>query len=127
MPMNRRYDHRVAVDMFLTEYVNDRPRRAFASNVSERGITVARAVGPVDRPTPMVQVEFRLPGTSDTIWAGGEVRYDALDPYFHSSGLFLYAIARPQATLLRDYVMEMRTHYLRDVLERIRQRRLQMN
>lgn len=126
MPTNRRMDHRVPVDMFLTEYVGERPRRAYASDVSEFGLHLARAIAPVERRTPMVQVEFRLPGTSDTIWAAGEVRYDALDPYFHSSGLWLVSLAHTHRRLMHDYVMEMRAHRLRTMLDRIRERRMRM-
>lgn len=126
MPTNRRFDYRVPVDMFLTEYVDDRPRRAYASDVSEHGLHVARAVQPVLRLNPIVQLEFRLPGTSDTIWAAGRIRYDALDSYFHASGLWLYAIAQAQARWIRDYVMEARAERLRTLLERIRGRRQRM-
>lgn len=126
MTANCRLDHRVPVDMFLTEYVDDRPRRAYASDVSEHGLHVARAILPDILATPVVQLEFRLPGTSDTIWAGARVRYDAVDPYFHSSGLWLFAIAGAHERLMCDFVRETRAARLRAMLEQIRARRMRM-
>ncbi len=126
MTTDRRISHRVPVDMFMTEYVADRPARVFAANISETGIHVARARAPFERRTRVVQVEFRLPGTTDTIWASAEVCHDALDSYFHTSGLELRAIAGPHRRWLRDYVMGVRVSRLGAMLDRI-QRRMRMH
>ena len=83
--MNRREVDRIPLKMFLNEYVQDRPHRAVTTNISPTGLYVNRvfAAGKkhlqFGREDRYVQLEFALPGTSDTIWARGEIRYDELD------------------------------------------------
>jgi hypothetical protein len=123
MPTERRRLFRVPVQMFLNEYVRETPGRALAMNLSDTGMFVGRVLGPLARPDASVQMEFALPGTSEVIWAAGEVRYDVLDDAFHGTGVRFVAMAGRHARLIRDYVGHLRAEHLRRLLERIRLRR----
>ncbi len=117
---DRRLGFRVPLEMFLNEYVQDRAHRALSVNISETGIYVNKVIAPLQRSTRVVGLEFELPGTGETIWARGEVRYDTLDDYFHGSGIRITGIPQLHARLLRDYVEEKRRDRLQRVLRTIR-------
>jgi hypothetical protein len=94
-----------------------------ATNVSPTGLYVHRTYeaglkrlqfGREDR---YVQLEFELPGTSEIIWARGEVRYDDVETQLlHGTGVHLTDIARAHARLLRDYVLDFKERRLRSLL-----------
>lgn len=119
-PQDRRLGFRVPLEMFLNEYVQDRPHRAFTVNLSETGIYVHRLHSRIDRANRVVSLEFELPGTGEIVWARGEVCYDSLDDYFHGEGIRFTGMARTHSRLLRDYCIEKRRAQLGDLLERIR-------
>lgn len=122
---NRRADIRVPLQMFLNEYVNDRPHRCMSFNIGTRGLYLNRLSRPAPGPGGVVGLEFELPGTNELIWARGEVRYDTRDPYFHGSGVEITGIAGRHQRLIRDYVLERRAHKLRRLLASVRRNRLQ--
>lgn len=128
---NRRHDdYRVPLQMFLNEYVNDDPYHCMSFNLSPNGIYLNHLRQPVERllqPVPETQVvglEFELPGTSEVVWACGEVRFDAMDDYFHGTGVQFRGMARKHKNLVRDYVTESRTKRLRKLLASIRRNRM---
>ena len=56
-----------------------------------------------------VQLELTLPGTRDSIWARGEIRYDELGlDLVHGTGVALVDMARGHQRLIRDYLYEQR-------------------
>ena len=103
---NRRLSWRVSVDMFLNQYVGERPFRAFAMNVSPQGLFVQKLIEPGLQRFRRMSLEFELPGTGETIWAAAEPRFDSLDSAFHTSGLLFTAMARKHERLLLDFVRE---------------------
>jgi c-di-GMP-binding flagellar brake protein YcgR len=129
--MNRREVDRIPLKMFLNEYVQDRPHRAVSANISPTGLYVNRvfAAGKkhlqFGREDRYVQLEFALPGTTDTIWARGEIRYDELaaGPMVHGTGIQIKDIARGHARLLKDYVIDKKRQKLQQILELIRRNR----
>jgi hypothetical protein len=105
---NRRYEQRVPLEMFLTAYVADRPQRALTANVSESGLylnTLPRAPLP---PRTTVGLELALPGMPETIWAAGQLCYDARDQYFYGEGIRFVAMARRHLRLLHDFLTGLR-------------------
>ena len=122
--VNRRNSYRIPVQMFLNEYVADTPYRCMSANVSPTGLYLNRLLQPVGRSSPIVGLEFELPGTNEMIWARGEVRYDTFDPYFHGTGVQITGIALAHQRLLRDYVLENRAQQLRKLLTLIRRNRM---
>jgi hypothetical protein len=122
---DRRTSHRVAMQLYVNEFIADRPYRGLVTNVSPRGLYVHRVLSPHDRRSRVVAVEFELPGTSDSIWARGEVRFDSIDGLCHGTGIELVGIARSHARRLRDYVLTKREETLRMLLDQVRKRRVQ--
>jgi len=121
-PSDRRIGVRVPVEMFLNQYVQDKPFRSLTSNISESGVYLNMAKGaPFCRDSRVVGLEFELPGTQETIWARGEVCYDAIDSYFHGAGVKFTDMPRLHARMLRDYCVEKRRERLSHLLDRIRQ------
>src|SRR5262249_55207347 len=91
-------DHdRVQLEMFLNQSVAERLERGVTSNVSPTGLYLHRVLKPQHRQSRFVQLEFQIPGTSEIVWARGEVRRDELElpPWrrdselVHGSGLRL--------------------------------------
>lgn len=130
--LDRRRDvDRIPLKMFLNEYVSDRLHRAVTTNISPTGLYLHRVFAAghrrlqFGREDRYVQLEFALPGTSDTIWARGEIRYDELgmEAMVHGTGIFLTDIARPQARLLREYVIDRKRQRLQEILALIRRNR----
>jgi hypothetical protein len=120
----RRDLERVPLSLFLDEYVGERKHRALTTNVSATGLYMHRVRAGSYRDSRHVQLELKLPGTSDTIWARGEVRYDQLgDEMVHGTGVALTAIARGHQRLLRDYLYEQRRQKLERILELVRANR----
>ena len=123
----RRDTQRIPVEIFLTEYVDDEPHRAVTINVSPTGLYVHRVHRPrwYTRDSRFVQVELTLPGTSDSIWARGQICYDdiGLPTMVHGTGIELVGIARGHASMLRDFVMERQKQRVREVLALMRRRR----
>jgi hypothetical protein len=108
------------MEIYLNEYVGERLHRCVTTNIGENGLFLHKLITPPRRRPDAIQLEFELPGTSETIWARGEVAYENFDPFFHGAGVRLTGIANIHAKLLRDYVREKRVRQLERLLERIR-------
>jgi PilZ domain len=107
-PRERRFDSRLPMEFYLNAYVRDEPQRGFTTNLSETGVflnTLMHDRLPAFTP---VGLEFALPGVRETIWAAGEIRYDALDSYFLGRGIRFTAMASRHARLLREYCYHVR-------------------
>lgn len=130
---NRRDDDRMPLKIFLNEYVSERLHRAMTTNISPTGLYANRVfgVGPrhlaFGREDRYVQLEFALPGTSDVIWARGQVRYDELHAgdMVHGTGIHFVDMARGYQRLLKEYVIDRKRRRLQQILELIRRNRYQ--
>jgi c-di-GMP-binding flagellar brake protein YcgR len=120
----RRLDKRVAIDMFLNQYIKEQPYRALAVNLSETGLLVQKLVEPVTRHARVIAVEFELPGTNEIIWAKAESRFEALDEDFHTTGVHFLAMARKHERLVRDWVYDKQKRDLDSLWHRFRLARL---
>jgi hypothetical protein len=120
----RRDLERVPLSIFIDEYVGERKHRALTTNLSATGLYMHRVRSGSYRDTRHVQLEMQLPGTSDTIWARGEIRYDQLgDELVHGTGVELTTIARGHQRLLKEYLYEQKRQKLQHILELIRRNR----
>ncbi len=122
----RRDVERVPISLFLDEYVDDKPHRALTTNLSSTGLYMHRVAtrGARHRHDRYVQLELALPGTGDTIWARGQIRYDELGlDLVHGTGVELVQMARGHRRLLGDYLYEQRRRRLTEILELIRENR----
>ena len=126
-------DHdRVHYEMFLNQYVDERLERGVTANVSPTGMYLHRVLKrSTARTTRFVQLEFKLPGTDEIIWARGEVRRDELElpPWrrdsqlVHGSGLKLLEMPRAHRKMWRDFVYEQKKQRVQEILELIRRNR----
>ena len=104
--VDRRYIPRVRVELFLNQYIDDRPFRALATNLSETGILIQKLLEPALPLSRVVGLEFELPGTGEVVWASAEPRFDTLDSDFQHSGLTFTAMATKHEHLLTEFVRE---------------------
>jgi hypothetical protein len=128
-----RRDHdRVSYEMFLNQYVDERLERGVTSNVSPTGMYLHRVLKrSLGRSTRFVQLELTLPGTSEIIWARGEVRRDELElpPWrrdselVHGSGVRLLEMPRAHRRMWKDFVYERKRQRVNEILELIRRNR----
>lgn len=110
--LDRRFDHRIPLETYLTSYVNDRPVRAFTTDISETGLYLCSLPHNPLPPLQPVGLELALPGINETLWIAGELRRDALDDYFYGSGIHFTAMASRHARILREYCYKARRRRL---------------
>ena len=103
-PADRRHAPRVRVDLFLNQYVRDRPSRALAINVSATALSLQRLIQRRVPRSRIVSAELELPGTDEPVWARAEPRFGTLDDDFQTSGLTFVNMARNHQALLRELV-----------------------
>lgn len=115
---------RVPINMFLTQYIRDRPQRALAANLSDTGISLQTVKMPwihkALRDRRAIGLEFELPGTGEVIWARGEVCHASDDPMVRQAGVRFTAMPTFYARMVRDYCIESRRKHLGSLLSRIR-------
>jgi hypothetical protein len=133
-PVGRRLALRLALQLPLHEHLGEQAQSALTVNLCGTGMMVRRLTLPLSprrltRPGPhdLVGLEFELPGTSEKIWATGEIRHDHIDPDFHLSGVRFRAIARVHQQLIVDYVTEERLRRLRVLLGRVQRVRQELS
>jgi hypothetical protein len=106
--LDRRYGYRLPLEIYINSYVADRPARGYTSNLSETGLYLNTLVHEPLAPRTAVGLEFALPGMDDTIWAAGELCYDAVDDYMNGSGIRFVAMAGLHERMLREYLKSAR-------------------
>jgi hypothetical protein len=125
----RRDVDRIPFEMFLNQYVDEKLERGMTTNVSPTGMYLHRPLKRMRaRQHRFVQLEFKLPETSEVIWARGEVRHDELElpPWrrdsemVHGSGVRLLEMPRAHARMWRDFVYERKRQRLQQILELVR-------
>jgi c-di-GMP-binding flagellar brake protein YcgR len=124
---DRRLGFRVPLEIFLTQYIRERPFRGLTSNISDTGLyleTVKTAQPRLAAGRATVGLEFELPGTGEIIWARGEVCYGQPDGYTLGCGVRFTAMPLVHARLVREYCIEARRAHLNALLDRIRNPRL---
>lgn len=123
MANERRGDLRIPVEIYGTQFIDNRPFRTVVSDLSLTGLHASRLVEPMWRTSRVVHVEIPLPGFGESLWASAEVVYDALDPFFHGTGLRFKAMAGFHERLLGDWLELAREEVLRRMVGDIRGRR----
>jgi hypothetical protein len=106
--LERRFDSRIPLEMYLNAYVDERLHRGFTTNISETGLYLNTLI---QAPTPSripVGLEFSLPGADETIWAAGEICYGSADDYFLGRGIRFTVMAAMHARLLREFCYHVR-------------------
>lgn len=106
MPVNRRRLERHAVGFYVDQFVNDEPYRCFTTDLTSIGMYMERPVQPINRSSKYVQLEIKLPRSSDSIWALGEVIYDRLGSLFHGTAVSFSAMASSQRRHLHEWLLD---------------------
>lgn len=104
--LERRFDPRVRVEMFVNQYIRDVPFRALAVDLSSTGLQLQKLIEPRIPLAGRVALEFEIPGTGEIVWACAESRFSASDDAFHTSGLTFTGMAQKHERLLREFVLE---------------------
>ena len=104
----------------VTSYVQDRPIRGLAQNLSDTGLLMSAISMVAPPPGLVVGLEIDLPGTSESIWAAGRICYRKEDRIASGLGVRFVAMATSQARMIRDFCIEMRRQNLGSLLARIR-------
>jgi hypothetical protein len=100
---HRRHEPRVLVDAIALEMDDQLYRDARVIDLSESGLRIAR-LSPTWH-SRVVQLEFEIPEVGETMWASGELRFDAAGPGdITKSGIRLLAAANRHKKMLREYV-----------------------
>ncbi|MCC6746294.1 MAG: PilZ domain-containing protein [Deltaproteobacteria bacterium] len=120
---NRRGGFRIPLQMLINEYRADHAQRCLTMNVSATGLYLNRLVRPASRDGRQVALEFELPGTGETIWAAGDVRFDHHDRHFYGTGVHFRAMARGHHRMIQDYLAEFRARELQRLLSAVRRNR----
>ena len=102
--LDKRFDGRIPMETYLTAYIDDRPTRGFTTNISESGLFLNTLPDhPKDRLTP-VGLELTLPGSRETLWIAGELRYDDRDdPMFVGHGIRFKIMGDTHGRMLREF------------------------
>ena len=117
---DRRLGIRVPFEAMVTSYVRDRPVRAVASNLSDTGLNMSALSMLAPPPGLVVGLEIDIPGMDESIWASGRICYRKDDSLASGLGVRFVAMARAQASIVRDFCIEMRRKHLGALLARIR-------
>ncbi len=120
---DRRTGHRVPLELYLNQYIADRPYRAMAGSLSETGVLLNRVKAtktPLSASQRVIGLEFELPGTGETIWARGEICTQTRDSYFFTDRVRFTGMPRVHQALLKDFCFESRRTLLGGLLRRIR-------
>ncbi len=102
---DRRSGPRIALEIFLNQYVRDRLVRGLTQNISPAGLYLQTARSPRSclPQVDAVALEFELPGTGEVIWARGELCHQARDHFALGAGIRFAGMAQAHAQLIRDY------------------------
>jgi hypothetical protein len=96
----------VPVGFYVQQVVDEELHRCFSTNLSATGVFLEIPPGWLRRGSRIVQVELPLPGTSDSLWAKGDVVYDCFDGLFHGSAVHFTGMALGHRRLLQDWLHE---------------------
>lgn len=122
-PSDRRIGIRVDLELFVTQYVRDRPYRVLTSNLSETGLFVHRVALPKEPTLPAGTVfglELELPEAGEVVWARGQICRETWSRHVCGSGVRFDDMPRRHARMIRDYCHDQRKARLDRILDRIR-------
>jgi len=123
MYTENRKDIRVPMERDVLHFINDRPFRSTALNLSPNGLYLSRKFEPYSRKTRTIQLEIPVPEASELVWAKGEIIYDAISPKFHGLGVRLTAMAGAHERIIDELVKEIRNSILQRMLREVRLKR----
>lgn len=121
MSQDRREQIRLPVEICVQQYLTQGSCLGLTRDLSERGLylTAPRLRDDQALLGAPLQLEFALPGTGETVWARGHVRYENMDGTLKGLGISLTEMAQTHAQSLRAYLETIRKARLHNMLLRI--------
>ena len=102
----RRRSKRYPVSLYIRLAIEDQIHRCHLTELSATGLFVQRPIQPLRRNSRLAQAEIRLPGASESIWAGAELIYDRFDSLFHGSAYRFTTMARGHRAKLQQWLVD---------------------
>ena len=126
MSQDRREQIRLPVEICVQQYLAEGTYLGLTRDLSERGLylTAPRMKDDMAMFGAPLQLEFALPGTGETIWARGHVRYEGVDGDLKGLGIRLTDMAERHARSLSRYVESVRKARLHNLLLRVQRPQL---
>jgi hypothetical protein len=119
MSLDRRETLRVPESRLITEIVTERPFAASVVNLSATGLYTVKPRTSGLRGPRLVQLEIPLPEASESVWATGQVVFEAVGKRSIGSGIQFVDMAGFHHGLLRDLVESRRRQILEAMMREI--------
>ncbi|HEX5745780.1 MAG TPA: PilZ domain-containing protein [Archangium sp.] len=103
---DKRKNARVPLDIYLNKYMGGVPYMARAADISQEGVSLARLLEP-EQDTRRVGLQFQLPGSTEVIYAEGEVVREWVEAgasQDERSGVRFTLLTQRHRQLIDDYV-----------------------
>jgi hypothetical protein len=123
MTQNRRACCRVPDSRLITEIVSENPFAASIVNVSDTGIYTVKPVTSGIHGPRLVQLEIPIPEASDSVWATGEIMFEAVSNRGVGAGIRFHTMARAHRRMIKDLVEHRRQQIIAALLEEIKWRK----
>ncbi len=100
-----RQTKRLPVDLFVNKFMGDEPFACRTRDLSAEGAYLLKLIEPLrNEEDDVVGLEFTLPGSSEVIWATGQVIRDESKPGKEGVAVKFVAMADRHKKMLRDFV-----------------------
>jgi hypothetical protein len=119
MSLDRRETLRVPENRLITEIFTERPFAASVVNVSSTGLYTVKPRSSGVRGPRLVQLEIPLPEASESVWATGEVVFEAVGGKSVGCGIRFVDMANFHRGLIDDLVEARRREILEAMLREI--------
>ena len=123
MSQDRRVACRVPDSRLITEIVSERPFVASIVNVSDTGIYTVKPITSGMRGPRLLQLEIPIPEANDSVWATGEVMFEAVGSGTVGAGIRFHTMARAHRAMISDLVEYRRQQIVGALLQEIRWRK----
>lgn len=123
MSRDRRENLRVNDNRLITEIVSERPCAASVINLNANGLFSVKPAQIGLHGPRIVQVEIPVPEASESVWAKGQVVFEALNAYKVGSGIHFLGMADRHRRLLLDLVEMRRQEALAHIMLQMRLRK----
>jgi len=123
MSIDRRDRFRVPESRLMTEIVSENPFVASIVNLSSTGLYTVKPVTSGRRGPRIIQMEIPLPEASESIWATGQIMFEAVSEKTIGSGIHFENMPRAHRSLLGDFLENRRRQILEGMLREIQWRK----
>jgi hypothetical protein len=123
MSLDRRECCRVPDSRLITEIFSENPFVASIVNVSDTGIYTVKPLDAGMRGPRLLQLEIPIPEAGDSVWATGEVMFEAVGRHTIGAGIRFRDMARAHRAMIADLVEYRRQQIIGAMLQEIKWRK----